>query len=701
MSTTTDNFSSAGRTRLGWPALIALVLTPLVVASLLAWGFGSVSNRLDKVQAVVVNHDKMAELDGNKVPLGRQFAAKLIASSGQFDWQLDSESSAAKKLDKGDVVAVVTIPKDFSDRAISYAKHPKSPVQSEITVATSKHSSILNKSLTNSLVASARQAFNTEMTKSYLDNIYLSFGKISGNLGTAADGSNKLANGSKKLADGNKSLATGAYKLSDGLVALGTGTKKYVNGVGKLADGSTALAKGTGKLANGTKKLSKGASGLAKGVDQTKNGTHQLANGLSGLKSGADQLNSVSASVAKGAQGITEALPDIQKLAQGCAGGSQQACSGLDTAIDGISKAAAGVSAGATGIHQGLAGDGSSKNPGLANGIKLSAKGAKDLDNGMGKLSEGASGLAKGTKDLSTGTAKLATGADKLAEGARTAAGAGGQLVDGVTKTSGGAAALGNGADKLADGNKTVATGIADLADGLDKAATALPNYSKSERKQLVATIAAPLKATQSPLHGLLGSSTMPWIAALALWMGLLATYTIMQAVPRRARFSTKSALALAARSYVPGAVVGANAGLCIGILTAAITKAPVPEGLSMAGLGVLAGLSFAAVHQGLAGLFGWVGRMFGMLMGVLIAVSVVAATVPSTLTSLAALTPLAGLLNALQSVLTGATGMAAAITLLIVWGLIGFLMSVFATLRARTTKSPEAKAPEVSNSAA
>ena len=82
--------------RVGLWSLVGLVLVPLVVAAGFLWATWDSTDRLDRVQAAVVNLDEPVELDGQTVPLGRQLAGGLVtggsgeeqASTTNFDWVL-------------------------------------------------------------------------------------------------------------------------------------------------------------------------------------------------------------------------------------------------------------------------------------------------------------------------------------------------------------------------------------------------------------------------------------------------------------------------------------------------------------------------------------------------------------------------------------------------------------------------------------
>ena len=83
----------AGR-RAGWLTLVGLVLVPLTVGGLLTWALWQPLQRLDRVQAAVVNQDVPVELDGQTVPLGRQLAAALVTSAGTADDAAGTDDTA-------------------------------------------------------------------------------------------------------------------------------------------------------------------------------------------------------------------------------------------------------------------------------------------------------------------------------------------------------------------------------------------------------------------------------------------------------------------------------------------------------------------------------------------------------------------------------------------------------------------------------
>src|SRR5699024_12580099 len=61
-----------------WISLIGLVLVPIIVAAgfiLATWKSG---DRLETIEAAIVNNDDGAEVDGETVPIGRQLTSGLV-----------------------------------------------------------------------------------------------------------------------------------------------------------------------------------------------------------------------------------------------------------------------------------------------------------------------------------------------------------------------------------------------------------------------------------------------------------------------------------------------------------------------------------------------------------------------------------------------------------------------------------------------
>ena len=68
--------------RAGLWTILGLILVPLVVAGGFLWAGWNSDDRLDRVQAAIVNKDDPVKLNGQLVPLGRQLSGGLVAKDG-------------------------------------------------------------------------------------------------------------------------------------------------------------------------------------------------------------------------------------------------------------------------------------------------------------------------------------------------------------------------------------------------------------------------------------------------------------------------------------------------------------------------------------------------------------------------------------------------------------------------------------------
>ena len=139
--------ADTGVERLRGFALVALVLLPLLIGGILSWGLSTPTQNLDRVTAAVVNDDTPVTVNGTTVPLGRQFAAGLIAGTtnadaqqappNNFSWILTNDDEAKSGLASGRYAAVVTIPSDFSAKATSISGPAADAAQALLKVETS------------------------------------------------------------------------------------------------------------------------------------------------------------------------------------------------------------------------------------------------------------------------------------------------------------------------------------------------------------------------------------------------------------------------------------------------------------------------------------------------------------------------------------------------------------------------------------
>jgi putative membrane protein len=633
MSTPLARFESARASgRVTWLSVLGILLVPLVVAGVLVWAFWNPAERLDQVNAAIVNHDAPVEVDGQTVPLGRQLAAGLVGadafSDTNYTWVITDEADATAGLNSGEFAAVVTIPENFSAAATSFAGGAAEAEKATIDVSTSDRSRLVDDAVSQLITTTAAGLVGTELTTSYLENIYVGFNTLGDQLGTAADGAVELGAGAASLADGASTLAGGTTELSTGASELATGISELTAGLSSLASGLSTLENQTAALPTQAQSLATGAAGVADGIDQL-----QLA--LAG------QASSLNAQAADLSALATDACTTDQASTQ---------CAALTTAATNAAVSAGTIAAIAT--------------PGEL------AAGADAVSGGIGSLS---GGLAA----LSAGIGNTATGASTLADGGATVSAGASQLADGMSELS-------TGATGLSDGAAGVADGVNGLAGGLTEAVTAVPSYSESERTTLAEVVAEPV-VTDGDVALSFGAAGVPFYAALALWLGAFGSLIVLRAKPARALGSTRPSVLLALRAWAPAAGVGALQGIFVAAILQPLLELDAGGWAGFAGVAALTGIAFAAANQALNAVFGGAGRFLSMIVALVLIGTSIIATAPAALDAALTLMPVSPAVNAFHAVATSGGGLGAAVVGLLLWTAGSLAATTLAIGRSRT----------------
>jgi putative membrane protein len=637
MSTPLARFQATRATgRITWRSVLGILLVPLVVAGVLVWAFWNPQERLDTVDAAIVNLDEPVELDGQTVPLGRQLAAGLVGGAStessstaagvdladtNYNWVLTDKEDADSGLTSGRFTAVVTIPQNFSAAATSFSGKPGDAERATIDVETSDKSRLVDDAISSVITSTAASLVGNQLTTSYLENVYVGFNTLGDELGTAADGAQELATGATSLADGAAQLASGTTEFSGGVSSFSSGVTEYTRGVSELSSGLTTLRQQTAALPAQVGQLATGATGVANGIDALVAGMGQQGAALQRLS-------------AQCAQAVVPAEE------------TQAFCDGLAALATGSTDPAAAAQ--------------------------------------TARLAAGARQVADGTTALAAGMPALASGIDSAASGAAQLASSGTTVNSGALELATGAASLATGAAGVSEGAAGVATGVDSLASGLGEATDAIPSYTESERETLADVVATPVVAEGT--GGLsFGTAGVPFFAALALWLGAFASFLVLLAVPRRVLGSTRPSTVLALKAWMPGAVVGVVQGVLVAGILQPLMKLDLADWFSFAAVAALTGIAFASTNQALNAVFGGAGRFISMVVALVLIGTSIIATAPAALDSTVEFLPLQPGLNAFQSIVTGGGGLVPAIVGLVLWTLGALAATTLAVAQSRS----------------
>lgn len=629
--------------RVTWLTVVGLLLVPITIGGLLVWALWNPTERLHDVKAAVVNLDQPVKINGQTVPLGRQLSAGLLDSKNDnFTWVLTDKKDADKGISTGEYVSVVTIPENFSKAATSTAGAASDATQATIDVRTSPDSKLVDPAISQAVTTTATSVLNKQLTSTYIENVYVGFNTLGEQLGKAA---------------------TGADQLTSGLTQLASGTHQLADGAAQLSTGGTSLADGISQLSDGT-------SGLASGLQQLSGGASSLAGGLSTLQQNTAGLPTQTQQLAAGAAGVSAG---VQKTADGLAGLYDQCVAdhgALDATCQGISQARAGMTTPQGG------------NPSLTGLASTVAGGTAQLASGMPALTSGIAQSASGAQQLSGGVAQSAAGAQKLASGASQSADGAQQFATAVTQLSDGIPALASGADQSA-------SGAASLASGLHSAVAQLPSYDSGERTSLAKVAAEPVTQKTSGQTAF-GTASIPLFASVALWLGALATFLVLQALSRRALLTSRAAGLIALDGFLPAAALGVVQGVLVSAVLAPALALDAGHWFGFAGLAAAAGIAFAAVNHGLVALLGGVGRFLSMLVVVVTLASGIVSTAPGFFDATLPWLPTAPAITALQGAIDGSADAWRGLGGLLLWAAFGFALALIAVARRRVVRAAQ-----------
>ncbi|MGV9310930.1 YhgE/Pip family protein [Streptomyces sp. NPDC003691] len=585
-----------GRGRLPRAAIISVVLLPLLYGALYLWSFWDPYEQLDRIPVALVNDDKGATTDGEKVTAGDEIAEGL-RDSDVFSWHEVGAAEARKGVEDGTYYLSLTVPGDFSSRVASGAGD--SPGTGALQVRTNDANNYIVGQISRTVFAEVRTAASTKASRSFLDRIFISFSDIHDRTEKAAKGADELKGGIGKAKKGSADLADGLRNAEDSAGKLSGGLSRLTRGASELESGSRKIAEGTRTLADkvngltGTR-LDDGGAAIGATARQVSEASGSLRGQLGRLtgtappaearaRTSADELTELyGTECERAAAPDPELCPALQRARDSATevrtvaerfgtllDGEQTGLKQLDTRLADLQKKSAELAESA---------------PKLGSDLKAAVSRVNALDAGAKKVAEGAAGLHSGLTKATSGSAELDSGVGRLRTGAGN---------------------LDGGLFKLVDGSAELATG---LSDGAAK----IPDYEQADRERRTEVMADPVKLASSSLHTApnYGTGFAPYFIPLALWVGAMVAYMIVQPMNRRALAAGASAGRIALAGWLPVLAIGlAQVAVLMSVLHWGLGLDPVHGVATVAFLALAVGC-FAAIIQWLNARFGAAGRI-------------------------------------------------------------------------------------------
>ncbi|AZA12615.1 YhgE/Pip family protein [Corynebacterium choanae] len=573
------------RSTLGRIAILAITLIPLMYSALYLWAFWDPFGQVNRLPIAFVNNDKGTVVAGEPFNAGDEVVAEL-KEEPQVSFDFVDEHTAQEGVKDGTYYFVVSLPEDFSQAVTSPTTD--SPHKAVIHTTYNDTNGYLSTLIGQNVMRTMVPVISNKIGIQAVDKVLVGVQDAGQGLHQAADGAQQLADGGHTLQDGLGSAKDGSDKLATGAQTLDEKMGELSQGAQQLADGTSLLATkvdtATGKLTD----LTRGVNQLGSGLDQLGQGATELNNGVQQLKSTSDQITATQADMARNLRQIAaqlRAIPDP---------GAHNLAAQVEQAATNMETTALGPASPLTNQVNRLAGGTSQLAYQLADPNAPFRGGFNQLQQGTGQLPGQLGQLVDGVNQLNSGAQTLAAGASQLKS-------------EGTAQLTTGANDLDDGIGKLYSGSGELVIGLDELATKLGEGADKVPAMDTEMREHLAQTIGAPVKleTTNEAGENTFGAGLAPFFFSLAMFIGGLIIFLLLQPMQNRAVASGASPLRAAIDGFLPGALIGTlQATIIVAVTLYGVgLNAAYPLGLWC--FSVLVSVMFVAVNQFLNVLLG------------------------------------------------------------------------------------------------
>jgi putative membrane protein len=538
--------------------VIAVLFIPLLYSGMFLWAFWDPYEHLDELPVAVVNNDKGAVLDGERLEIGDELVENLKENK-QFSWHFVDEKEGEKGLNEQKYYMLIKIPEDFSKNATTL--QDEYPQKMELIYMPNEGFNFLSAQIGNTAAEKIKEEVANTLTATYAETMFERIQKLADGLIAASEGAEKLHEGVSEAKDGSheiyknlKLLAEKSIVFKDGLQSaasgseqLNDGLQQLNSGLAQLKDGQVRLLEGTKQAESGTKQLAEGLKKSLAGMEEMNEKLPQLTNGAAQIKDGAVNLSASLEQWRQGAEqtksgavqvstGLEQMVAELEGMISQTADPEQKAVlqalqNNLNQLSDGSKQVTAGIEQLSTGAMA------------LKNGGDQLASGAKQLYNGQLVVNEGVKRLIAGQEQLSFGAEKLVEGQTKIVQGLTTFGEKMSEAQQGVTQLASGSRQLSSGLNelysgsaKLQDGVNKLTTGSGELASGMTKMDEGSNELAKkltdgaNEASDIKANedvydmFAEPLKLKNEKINEVpnYGTGFAPYFLSLGLFVGAL-----------------------------------------------------------------------------------------------------------------------------------------------------------------------------------
>lgn len=325
------------RGHLARAAVVAIVLLPLLYGTVYLAAFWNPYENLSTLPVVLVNQDKPAEANGQRIDAGANLQQSLLASNS-FDWTVTNAEAAKEGLSNGDYYFELMIPPSFSQAIASLGT--TSPRQAELRLVTNEANNYITSLIAAQAGAKISQGVAQNVIDQFTNTSLQGIAKIRANLEKAAQGADELAGGTGELRSKTKPLPAGTAAIAAGnaqLARIANVARGYAQDAEKAAAAVVAQASAFAKKNPDdpiAQALLKGALFVQSQVDSTAN---KIISGSLKIDELADGSAELAAAAKQLVKGIAQLDRGADELALGLSNGVQQIPDWTSTEIANVS----------------------------------------------------------------------------------------------------------------------------------------------------------------------------------------------------------------------------------------------------------------------------------------------------------------------------------------------------------------------------
>lgn len=212
-----SDFKRYYRGRMPRLALVVIILMPLLYGALYLWAFWNPFDAVNKLPVAIVNLDKGAEVEGEKLAAGDETVTALIESK-QLDLHVTSEREAEEGLAHGDYYFTITLPEDFSEAIASPAT--ASPKQAQLIFTYNEANNYLATVIGEDAAQQVASRVNAQVGAQFVEVVVKALGDARPMINEAVEGIDELDSGSAELASGLAEAASGGDQLASAIDEL-------------------------------------------------------------------------------------------------------------------------------------------------------------------------------------------------------------------------------------------------------------------------------------------------------------------------------------------------------------------------------------------------------------------------------------------------------------------------------------------------